>query len=133
MFDTTLATGRRLDSALFETALAVDAQRGLRSRLQPLGGNLAAALLAHTIGALFARAHRGFNLLGLAVQQLLSGQLQLALVGEVGDVRGMLADQADLARDVSLVAAQRRVMFGLAQLLEIFSSAGQRIIGLVIR
>jgi hypothetical protein len=113
--------------------LTVNAQRGLRSRLQSLGRNRSAAVLAYPVGALLTRPHRGFYLLGLAIQQLLRGLLQLALVREIGDIGRVLIDRTELAGDVALVAAQGGVVLDLPQRFEVLGAARQRILGLAVR
>ena len=71
---------------------------------------------------MLAPTHGVAHLFGLAVEDLLSRQLELALEGEVSDVGGVLANHADFASHLALVAAEGGVVLGLAQRLELLSA-----------
>jgi hypothetical protein len=123
-----LETEAALRSTGFQAPLAVYAQGRLGSRLQALGRNRTAALLAHPVRAAVAGTHRGFNLFGLALKHLLGSLLQLALVGEIGHVGRVLPDEARLAGHFALIAAEGGLMLRLAQVLEVLSSSLESVV-----
>ena len=66
-----------------------------------------------------ARAHGRLDLLGLTVDELARRFLKLALIGEVGHIGRMLADDAQLAGHLALIAAERRVLLVSLEGLEV--------------
>jgi hypothetical protein len=80
-----------------------------------------------------ARAHGGLHLLHLALQEILRGLLQLALVREVGRIRRVLTDDAQFAGLLTLVTLEGRIVFGLAERFEILGPTRERVLGLTLR
>ncbi len=69
------------------------------------------------------------HLLRLTTKDLFGGGLQLALVREIGHVRRVLVDGAQLASHLSLVATEDGVVLGVSQALEFLRALAERILG----
>jgi hypothetical protein len=72
-----------------------------------------------------ARTQCCVDLRRLALEQVVRGLLQPALVGEVGRIGGVLADGARLTSHFAQVARGRGLVLSLAERLKVFRAARQ--------
>ena len=115
-------------SGALAASLALHAQGRLGPRSQAIGRDGLTAVLARTVGAALPCSQRVVDLRLFALQQVLSGLLQLALVHEIGGVSGVLRHGAELASDLALIAREGGVVLRLAERLQVLRATRQCVI-----